>query len=725
MKSYIASGVVCALMIAASGLAEPVVAQTNQQESAPAGLPKRGTPEAIAKGAAAIARARDVYSKLKTYQATFSVRKIQDYSDYNYSGLTEGRASCERPGKFRVAFSKTPNWGDCVMVSDGQKYWRSINQSEVFTEDPAPDFAAAQVFASDIVAENLPAEFYPVMRQSELPPLIFRTPREVIDARDEVLDGRPGIRVTCLAVPEADWDKPEAVADVVVEMWLDSESGVLGEMVRDSTLRTNKDAKDRQEIPTGEPPRIAKRVATITRLKDLRVNQPIDSTTFAFSPEKSWKKVAEFATGSGGDFGQYQTAGLPAPAFALKDLEGKTVSLSDLSGRVVLLDFWATWCGPCVAAMPHLQKLEEEFKNQPVSIIGINSDMGMSNEKIKAWLEKRKYTFAQLRESVDSPASSTYRVIGIPHTVLIDKNGVVQDVVVGYSGEKHGEILKDRIAKLLAGESLKTESEFKDLRKRGAKQQVANVFYVQSPGEQIPFTEVAPARLIGSSKVARSAAPWSARPFQLPNGNWVYLAPGSMAGASMSMFGVDDADTRTVVLEDIGSRYVFDWAPMVDAGNLRFLSFAGSPYNQGMGRKNCELFCHDPSGKKLWSVDLGLPEISSGEVKVAGGDLDRDGRAEVAALIRANEFQESGGRPREGKTLSKLCVFDHEGKLLASKQLELQNNVNITIIPDPADGRGTIVALGGGRVWRFKFDPAASSLKPDDSTPTQAVAPSP
>ena len=64
----------------------------------------------------------------------------------------------------------------------------------------------------------------------------------------------------------------------------------------------------------------------------------------------------------------------PAPAFALKDLSGKTVGLADFQGKVVLLDFWATWCGSCVAAMPKLQKLHDRLGAKGFVVIGIATD---------------------------------------------------------------------------------------------------------------------------------------------------------------------------------------------------------------------------------------------------------------------------------------------------------------------------------------------------------------
>ena len=74
---------------------------------------------------------------------------------------------------------------------------------------------------------------------------------------------------------------------------------------------------------------------------------------------------------------QAQQAGMlqqEAPAFALKDLDGKEVRLMSLRGKTVLIDFWASWCRPCVEALPHIQKLHEEFKEKGLVVLGINAE---------------------------------------------------------------------------------------------------------------------------------------------------------------------------------------------------------------------------------------------------------------------------------------------------------------------------------------------------------------
>ena len=109
-----------------------------------------------------------------------------------------------------------------------------------------------------------------------------------------------------------------------------------------------------------------------------------------------------------------------APAFSLKDLSGQTVSLSDYQGKVVLLDFWATFCSPCLKAMPKLQKLHEQQAVKGFSVIGVATDEGAA-KVVAPVVKKSKVTYPILIS--DSAAWKTYGVESLPALFLIDRNG--------------------------------------------------------------------------------------------------------------------------------------------------------------------------------------------------------------------------------------------------------------------------------------------------------------
>ncbi|MCK0131645.1 AhpC/TSA family protein [Flavobacteriaceae bacterium F08102] len=112
--------------------------------------------------------------------------------------------------------------------------------------------------------------------------------------------------------------------------------------------------------------------------------------------------------------------GAGAPMFDLPDPKGKIVSLNDFKGKYVLIDFWASWCGPCKGEVPFLKEVHEKYKDKDLVVIGISSD-----QKKEAWLrtiEHEKMDWIQL-SSRGSSVSNDYGVSGIPHILLIDKKG--------------------------------------------------------------------------------------------------------------------------------------------------------------------------------------------------------------------------------------------------------------------------------------------------------------
>jgi thiol-disulfide isomerase/thioredoxin len=119
-----------------------------------------------------------------------------------------------------------------------------------------------------------------------------------------------------------------------------------------------------------------------------------------------------------------------APPFAVTTLDGQRISLDDLKGKVVLLDFWATWCGPCREALPHMQKIAKTFQGEPLVVLSVSLD---SNEqKWKAFITEHEMTWQHCRDGgFEGPLSRLFSVNAIPHTFTIDADGVLQDERIG------------------------------------------------------------------------------------------------------------------------------------------------------------------------------------------------------------------------------------------------------------------------------------------------------
>jgi peroxiredoxin len=128
-----------------------------------------------------------------------------------------------------------------------------------------------------------------------------------------------------------------------------------------------------------------------------------------------------------------------APNFSLEDLSGKKANLKQYRGKVVFLNFWATWCGPCKEEMPSMEALYQKFKERGFVFLTISVDYE-EKKKVKEFIDKHRYTFPVLIDP-KCLALDLYEVKGIPTTILIDKKGRMVGRAIGPKDWKHPEII--------------------------------------------------------------------------------------------------------------------------------------------------------------------------------------------------------------------------------------------------------------------------------------------
>ena len=122
--------------------------------------------------------------------------------------------------------------------------------------------------------------------------------------------------------------------------------------------------------------------------------------------------------------------GMAAPDFSLPDIQGKTVRLSDYRGKVVFVNFWATWCKPCKEEMPSMEILCENFKSEDFVMLAISMDRVTTKKDIPPFIESMKLTFPILTDSWGQ-TDKRYKLMGVPETYIIDQNGVLREKVIG------------------------------------------------------------------------------------------------------------------------------------------------------------------------------------------------------------------------------------------------------------------------------------------------------
>lgn len=143
-------------------------------------------------------------------------------------------------------------------------------------------------------------------------------------------------------------------------------------------------------------------------------------------------------------------AGTAAPAFRTVTLQGKPLSLASLRGKVVLIDYWATWCGPCRMAMPTLKSLQQQFGQKGFTVVGMSMDQADSIAQVKPFVKAMQITYPiTVSLPGNARAQRVYHANALPSQYLIDRKGVVRWSQAGYSLDEGAE-LKVLVRRLLA-----------------------------------------------------------------------------------------------------------------------------------------------------------------------------------------------------------------------------------------------------------------------------------
>ena len=138
-------------------------------------------------------------------------------------------------------------------------------------------------------------------------------------------------------------------------------------------------------------------------------------------------------------------AGAKMPEIGLKDLSGKTVDLASLAGKVVIVDFWATWCAPCKEELPELEKFHKKYGAKGLVIVGVSVDKEAGG--LKPFLDKLKITFPVVHDAAHA-VSGKYSPPRMPSSYIVDRKGIVRYVHGGYRASDAAEIEK-QIVELL------------------------------------------------------------------------------------------------------------------------------------------------------------------------------------------------------------------------------------------------------------------------------------
>ena len=231
------------------------------------------------------------------------------------------------------------------------------------------------------------------------------------------LDG--GERVPCHIVTFT-------VGEARHELWVDQQRHFVLQWIQTVTAR----AGDRV---------VKTRIAM--KVKKFATGAEVEDNLFAFTPPKDWKEteMVVFASES-----RLILTGQRAAAFTLKTLEGDEVSLAGLRGKVVVMDFWATWCPPCRDELPRLEKLSKELAARGIVFVGVNNEEAST---ARGFVRKQGYEIPVLMDS-KREVNRRYGISAIPSLFVIDRDGVIRRHFIGSRGE---EALRKAIVEVAEG----------------------------------------------------------------------------------------------------------------------------------------------------------------------------------------------------------------------------------------------------------------------------------
>lgn len=141
----------------------------------------------------------------------------------------------------------------------------------------------------------------------------------------------------------------------------------------------------------------------------------------------------------GGTSATAAAEGAMAPDFSVKDLGGKEIKLSSLKGKVVMVNFWATWCPPCKEEIPSMMKLNKSMEGKPFQMLAVSIDEG-GKADVEKYFKSSGNSLPACLDS-DGAVSKSYGITGVPETFIVDKSGKIQKKIVGGMDWNSAEVL--------------------------------------------------------------------------------------------------------------------------------------------------------------------------------------------------------------------------------------------------------------------------------------------
>jgi thiol-disulfide isomerase/thioredoxin len=342
-----------------------------------------------------------------------SVAVDMDAAGEKQNKSTSFTASYHAPNQFRH-----DNKDQILLGSNGQKAYIFTPGNKEYINVDVP--ALGQNVRLELT--DLPAVFAGLI-QKQNPAMLMALSKQPVDT---LIGGVDAVtKDDDVTLDGTSYSTLKIVGDAVdVRVLVDQKSGLVRKIVMDISAMLKKEGT----------PAVNKALVTYdyTPSPALATATPVQ---YAWVPPQDGKELKPSAgADSDEENPSAKLIGQPAPAFALKDMDGKPISLASLKGKVVVLDFWATWCGPCREGLPHIEALAKQHAADPVRVFAINREE--KEDVVKAFITETKLSLPVLLDG-DGATAHAYLVNGIPATIIIGKDGKVAASFVGYGPDDH------------------------------------------------------------------------------------------------------------------------------------------------------------------------------------------------------------------------------------------------------------------------------------------------
>jgi peroxiredoxin len=363
---------------------------------------------------AVIGKVATAYSGLKSLEVAGTFTADLDIAGQKTNEELKFSGAYQTPNRFRHEVKD-----DTTVGSTGERVFAYAKQPNVYFTAAAPKEKGATSELPEVVRRMLeeqnPSVLLAVAKDPEA--TLKDGVAEITASAPTTVDGRP--HDTLLLSMGADRPSLTLLVDRQTHLIRQAQTDLKADVVR-----------------RGAPD--VKRALLTVNYTTTMPDAPVTDGTFAWAAPDGARESAPMQADAGGG-GAKSLEGKAAPDFTLAKLGGGDVKLSDLKGKVVVLDFWATWCGPCVEGLPHVDKVYQENKAKGVEAFAVN--MQEEEGDVKKFIADKKLTLPVLMEKKGDVAEK-YKVEGIPETVIIGKDGKVRKVFIGSGPDTESQLRK-------------------------------------------------------------------------------------------------------------------------------------------------------------------------------------------------------------------------------------------------------------------------------------------